>query len=210
MNDDVKSLLTRLGCNEYEAKSYYILLKHSTDLTHKKLSTLACIPYGKSYEVVNSLVNKGFCMIIPEQPLLIRAVNIKDVIEKFISTTKKIADKLSGLSKVNTIEQKNTKIFLIYGRSNIYERLITLDKNLVKALTSDEGLGRLKYHRLITDETIVSLDCNGHDILIFDDLIVFINFSGFKEDLFIGDDVAYFIYDSKLIKFLEEHIKNFD
>src|SRR5580692_11308007 len=65
--------LQQLGLNAYESRSYLVLLGH-----HKfkalELAARAHVPRQKIYEVLDSLVEKGFAQVIQEKTKLFSAV----------------------------------------------------------------------------------------------------------------------------------------
>lgn len=61
--DEMISRLSILGLNTYEARAYTALLKRR-HLSASELSNLGDIPSGRIYNILNSLVQKGFCEIV--------------------------------------------------------------------------------------------------------------------------------------------------
>src|ERR1017187_1778072 len=65
--------LQQLGLNAYESRSYLVLLGH-----HKfkalELAARAHVPRQKIYEVLDSLVEKGFAQVVQEKTKLFSAV----------------------------------------------------------------------------------------------------------------------------------------
>src|ERR1700760_1955678 len=66
--------LQQLGLNAYESRSYLVLLGH-----HKfkalELAARAHVPRQKIYEVLDSLVEKGFAQVVQEKTKLFSAVD---------------------------------------------------------------------------------------------------------------------------------------
>jgi hypothetical protein len=58
----IESTLLELGLNRYEARVYQALIAEGTS-TAKTISNITGIPYGKVYEVINSLAAKGFSLL---------------------------------------------------------------------------------------------------------------------------------------------------
>lgn len=62
MNDNIKNLID-LGLNKYEANAYNALLNQRL-LTASEVSKIGGIPHGRIYNILESLVKKGFCSIV--------------------------------------------------------------------------------------------------------------------------------------------------
>src|ERR1700759_5417244 len=81
MNQDLSELeyqrfwraLQQLGLNAYEARSYLVLLGHSR-FKALELAPRAHVPRQKIYEVLDSLVEKGFARVIQDRTKLFSAV----------------------------------------------------------------------------------------------------------------------------------------
>ncbi|MEM0443849.1 MAG: TrmB family transcriptional regulator [Candidatus Caldarchaeum sp.] len=59
VSDKVRRALLELGLTEYEVRAYLALVEHGP-MTASELSETKLIPYSKIYEVLGSLVEKGF------------------------------------------------------------------------------------------------------------------------------------------------------
>jgi sugar-specific transcriptional regulator TrmB len=66
--------LQQLGLNAYEARSYLVLLGHPR-FKALELAARARVPRQKIYEVLDSLVEKGFAQVIQEKTKLFSAVD---------------------------------------------------------------------------------------------------------------------------------------
>jgi hypothetical protein len=65
--------LQQIGLNAYEARSYLVLVGHPR-FKALELATRAHVPRQKIYEVLNSLVEKGFAQVVQEKTKLFSAV----------------------------------------------------------------------------------------------------------------------------------------
>src|SRR6266536_5649522 len=65
--------LQRLGLNAYESRSYLVLLGHPK-FKALELAARAHVPRQKIYEVLDSLVEKGFAQVVQEKTKLFSAV----------------------------------------------------------------------------------------------------------------------------------------
>jgi sugar-specific transcriptional regulator TrmB len=65
--------LQQLGLNAYESRSYLVLLGHSK-FKALELAARAHVPRQKIYEVLDSLVEKGFAQVVQEKTKLFSAV----------------------------------------------------------------------------------------------------------------------------------------
>src|ERR1700681_4909534 len=65
--------LQQLGLNAYEARSYLILVGHPR-FKALELAARAHVPRQKIYEVLDSLIEKGFAQVVQEKTKLFSAV----------------------------------------------------------------------------------------------------------------------------------------
>src|SRR3984893_4621380 len=65
--------LQQLGLNAYEARSYLVLLGHP-QFKALELAARAHVPRQKVYEILDSLVEKGFAQVVQEKTKLFSAV----------------------------------------------------------------------------------------------------------------------------------------
>ncbi len=151
--------LKAIGLNLYERKLYAALLARGTS-TAGELSEMAVVPRSRSYDVLESLAEKGFVIIKNAKPLqyvavapaeaLDRAknkmkVDLADAIERIEEF--KESDALSELQKlhssgVNLIDSADISGSL-KGRHSIHQQLGTMLKNAhsnIDILTSEAGL----------------------------------------------------------------------
>src|SRR5215472_12280701 len=65
--------LQQLGLNAYEARSYLVLIGHPR-FKALELAARSHVPRQKIYEVLDSLVEKGFAQVVQEKTKLFSAV----------------------------------------------------------------------------------------------------------------------------------------
>src|SRR5574338_1021049 len=65
--------LQQMGMNAYEARSYLVLIGHPR-FKALELAARAHVPRQKIYEVLDSLVEKGFAQVVQERTKLFSAV----------------------------------------------------------------------------------------------------------------------------------------
>jgi hypothetical protein len=75
--------LQAMGLNAYEARSYLVLVGHPR-FKALELAARAHVPRQKIYEVLDSLVEKGFAQVIQERTKLFSAVPPDQAIESYI------------------------------------------------------------------------------------------------------------------------------
>jgi HTH-type transcriptional regulator, sugar sensing transcriptional regulator len=76
--------LQQLGLNAYEARSYLVLLGHPR-FKALELAARAHVPRQKIYEVLDSLVEKGFAQVVQEKTKLFSAVEPGLAIPSFLT-----------------------------------------------------------------------------------------------------------------------------
>src|SRR5450631_1383819 len=75
--------LQQLGLNAYESRSYLVLLGHPK-FKALELAARAHVPRQKVYEILDSLVEKGFAQVVQEKTKLFSAVEPAMAIPSYI------------------------------------------------------------------------------------------------------------------------------
>src|SRR5438093_6824202 len=83
--------LQNLGLNAYESRSYLVLLGHPK-FKALELAARAHVPRQKIYEVLDSLVEKGFAQVVQEKTKLFSAVEPSLAIPSFLSRKRAILE----------------------------------------------------------------------------------------------------------------------
>src|SRR3990172_7388149 len=83
----VLDTLKQIGLNLYERKLWVALLSRGTS-TAGELSSLAKVPHSRTYDVLESLADKGFVMIQSTKPLKYLAIPPKEALERAKKTLK--------------------------------------------------------------------------------------------------------------------------
>src|SRR6187200_2726003 len=76
--------LQRIGLNGYEARSYMVLVGHPR-FKALELAARAHVPRQKIYEVLDSLVEKGFAQVVQEKTKLFSAVEPSLAVPAFLA-----------------------------------------------------------------------------------------------------------------------------
>ena len=76
--------LQSMGLNAYESRSYLVLVGHPR-FKALELATRAHVPRQKIYEVLDSLVEKGFAQVIQEKTKLFSAVSPEEAIPSYMA-----------------------------------------------------------------------------------------------------------------------------
>jgi len=83
--------LQQLGLNAYESRSYLVLLGHPK-FKALELAARAHVPRQKIYEVLDSLVEKGFAQVVQEKTKLFSAVEPGLAIPSYLSRKRQILE----------------------------------------------------------------------------------------------------------------------
>jgi HTH-type transcriptional regulator, sugar sensing transcriptional regulator len=83
--------LQQLGLNAYEARSYLVLLGHSR-FKALELAPRAHVPRQKIYEVLDSLVEKGFARVVQDRTKLFSAVEPNLAIPAYLARARQLAE----------------------------------------------------------------------------------------------------------------------
>jgi len=83
--------LQQLGLNAYESRSYLVLLGHPR-FKALELAARARVPRQKIYEILDSLVEKGFAQVVQERTKLFSAVEPSLAIPGYLSRRREALD----------------------------------------------------------------------------------------------------------------------
>lgn len=155
--------LLELGLNKYEAKVYLTLIGEGIS-TAKNISDITGIPYGKVYEIINSLAAKGFCTTLPTKPMKCQAISPKEAIttakknveEKYQKLEKHILSELEPMftESKKFIEPKGV-FWILNGRANVVKKIDELIQKAEKSINihcSPNSLSRLILHKELLQE----------------------------------------------------------
>jgi sugar-specific transcriptional regulator TrmB len=101
--------LQQLGLNAYEARTYLVLLGHSR-FKALELAPRAHVPRQKIYEVLDSLVEKGFAQVVQDRTKLFSAVEPNLAIPSYLARKRQMLEhELTDQSRAanNLIEDLN-------------------------------------------------------------------------------------------------------
>lgn len=98
--------LQEMGLTEYEARAYQALLRQS-HLSATELIKIAAVPRGSIYDVLNQLVQKGFCSVVPSSVKKYVATPPTLAIESLIEARKRseLAAHERWMAKAKALEQ---------------------------------------------------------------------------------------------------------
>jgi len=162
VSQDVLDALKQIGLNLYERKLWVALLSRGTS-TAGELSTLAKVPHSRTYDVLESLAEKGFVMIQSTKPLKYIAIPPTEALErakkKLKETMEVTIDRIAKFQKSSSVKdlervyKKGVKIVepgemtgSLKGRDALHRQLETVFKNAkneVSIFTTAKGLAEL-------------------------------------------------------------------
>lgn len=122
--------LKGIGLNLYERKLWVALLAKST-ATAGELSEMANVPRSRTYDVLQTLSEKGFVIVQPSKPLRYIAIPPRDALEKVKGKLKESLRKKIG--RIERIED-----------SDIIKELESLHERGLKLVSLEDMTGALK------------------------------------------------------------------
>jgi len=154
--------LKQIGLNLYERKLWTALLSRGT-ATAGELSSLAKVPHSRTYDVLESLADKGFVMVQNTKPLKYVAIKPIEALERAKKKVMTDADQIAGritslqgssLAKdLESLHKKGVNLVepgeltgSLRGRHSLHQQLDTLFKDAKKhisIMTSAEGMAEL-------------------------------------------------------------------
>jgi len=134
--DEFWRRLQQMGLNAYEARSYLVLMGHPR-FKALELAARAHVPRQKIYEVLDSLVEKGFALVVQERTKLFSAVEPGLAIPAYVARRKE--------SMERTMEQQRR-----HGQ--------VLAEELKSVFAEGQGgRGTLDYLRIVTEPAQIAV-----------------------------------------------------
>ena len=91
MDQSINKLIS-IGLNLYEAKAYSVILKSGIS-SASQISKIGKIPQGRIYNILESLIQKGFCSIVQGSVKKFKAVDPKVIMDSIIQERRKKFEK---------------------------------------------------------------------------------------------------------------------
>ncbi len=167
---EVLDALKSIGLNLYERKIFVALLAKGV-ATAAEVSEIASVPRSRSYDILESLSDKGFVMVQPSKPIKYVALAPKEAMERTKQSLRKKHDEMVGRIdklKVSPMIQELEKIFkeglnliqptemtgTLKGKYIIDRQLrsaIKDAKSTIQIMTTEQGLNELysKHFRVL-------------------------------------------------------------
>ncbi len=153
VSQDVLDALKQIGLNLYERKLWVALLSRGTS-TAGELSSLAKVPHSRTYDVLESLAEKGFVMIQSSKPLKYVAIPPKEALER---AKKKLKERME--TEINRIAK--------FQNSSVIKELEKVYKKGVKMVEPGEMTGALKGRNALHQQLETIFKDAKNEILIF-------------------------------------------
>ena len=166
----VLDALKSIGLNLYERRIFVALLAKGV-ATAAEVSEIAKVPRSRSYDILESLADKGFVMVQPSKPIRYVALPPKEALERTKQTLKKkhdeMVDRINRLIEseiLNELEslykrgldivQPNELTGTLKGRYIIDRQLRSAfkgAKKYISIITTEQGLNDLysKHYRIL-------------------------------------------------------------
>jgi sugar-specific transcriptional regulator TrmB len=136
--------LQQIGLNAYEARTYMVLIGHPR-FKALELAARADVPRQKIYEVLDSLLEKGFAQVVQEKTKLFSAIEPALALPHYIEHRQRIAEK-------ERVEQGRLASALVEDLSTAYSHgnreRTTLD---FLRIVNDPGQTAATYRRMLTE-----------------------------------------------------------
>ncbi|NJE05002.1 TrmB family transcriptional regulator [Thermococcus sp. M36] len=126
---DVKALLRELGLNEYEVRAYLTLIKKGP-LTAGELATLSKVPQPRIYDVIRTLMAKGFVTTSQGRPKQVIPLNPESVMD---AIRRRYDEKIEALK--TALEELYTPHSEI-GSVTVVKSRITLEEYMRRAVAN--------------------------------------------------------------------------
>lgn len=105
MNQTINDLI-EIGLTEYEAKVYTAILQKDL-LSAADITKIGGVPRGRVYDIINQMIDKGFCETVPGIVKKFKAVDPETAIKNLIERQKKQEQKMLQLAEKLKSEYNN-------------------------------------------------------------------------------------------------------
>lgn len=130
---ELKALLKELGLNKYEVNAYLTLIKQGP-LTAGELASLSKVPQPRIYDVVRSLMGKGFVAVTSERPKKVVPLDPEKVLGAMEKNyLKKIELAKRELKAMYTPRESHREVIVVKSKTTL--------ENYIK-----EAIKNAKYH----------------------------------------------------------------
>jgi len=163
VTQQILDALKQIGLNLYERKLWVALISRGTS-TAGELSSLAKVPHSRTYDVLESLAEKGFVMIQTAKPLKYVAMapneSLERVKKKIMEDTKITVERITEFQKspvlkeLERIYKKGVELVepgdmtgSLRGRNALHQQLESCfkgAKNSISILTTTKGLNDIQ------------------------------------------------------------------
>ena len=166
-SQEVMDALKAIGLNLYERKLWVALLAKGT-ATAGELSEMTGVPRSRTYDVLQSLADKGFVVIQTSKPLRYVAIPPEEALEKAKAKLRekmeemiKRIDRLKSsnvMSELNSLFERGLQLITpeemtgaLRGKYSVMQQLDTMIKNAkesINIITTQEGLNEILMNHL--------------------------------------------------------------
>ncbi len=162
VSQETLDTLEDLGLNMYERKLYAALISRGVS-TAGELSEMTGVPRSRSYDVLESLADKGFSIIKPSKPMQYVAVPPKEALENTKKLhQKELEEKLNRVERLKNTDAVNELESLydqgvervdpadmsgaVKGKYNVHKQVNNMLKSAeeeIKFMTTEKGLQKI-------------------------------------------------------------------
>ena len=144
--------LQQLGLNAYESRSYLVLLGHAK-FKALELAARSHVPRQKIYEVLDSLVEKGFAQVVQEKTKLFSAVEPGLAIPAYLSRRRQILEQeLMDNGRTGTALIDDLKALYSEGQGGRgtldFLRIVTEPAQTARRIPPHAGRGEVRISRV--------------------------------------------------------------
>ena len=148
---ELNEFLENIGLTQYEKQAYLTLLNLGRSKS-RQISKESKVSYGRIYEILENLEEKGLISIIPTEPKTFEAIDPKVSFKLFL---KKKSDEINQLgnfadtfsfSKKQSIEKNEDKTIILHGKQKQLSMVTDMDERAKKEILVIPG----EYKSLVT------------------------------------------------------------
>lgn len=172
------NLLHMLGLNEYESRTYLVLLTNGS-ASATEISDRANIPRPRVYDVLDKLQKRGFVAMKPERPVHFSALSLKEAFENLKARREdefrkglaeidglrsEIEGKLRGIETPQ--EAPGECVWVLKDRNGIHSKIESLIQGATKSITISTSARGLERKLPLLEEHLRAAKRRGVDVRI--------------------------------------------
>ncbi|MFC1755107.1 TrmB family transcriptional regulator [Thermoproteota archaeon] len=142
---EIEELLDKLGLSQYEKQAYLALLRLGRAKS-RQISKESNVSYGRIYEILEKLEQKGLVSILPTEPKSFEAIDPKTALRMILrKKTQEITDLQKEVKNIKIPAKRipetiKDKTIIVHGKQKMMQLIAEMDERVKKEKLSIPGV----------------------------------------------------------------------